>query len=179
MAHTSKCKTKPCNCADQGLTTQPPCAQNTPDCPDPEQCAETFSGECIIYTGDTIVDNDIQYGDRFNEIIQKLTLMILNPNCTDIASPCLSALGLMSTALTTTTASFKWDAVTTALTYEFSYKEATALVWTTIPAIPISAFPTRILTGLTANTDYHVRVTSVCATGACFSLTILIRTKPI
>lgn len=174
---TNKCKTKPCGCEDKGLTTQTPCSQNTPDCPDPEQCAETFSGECIVYTGDTIVDADIQYGDRFNEIVQKLTLMILNPGCMTVGATCQSALGVMSIAITTTTASIKWDAVPFATSYVVEYKKPTDLAWLAMPAVFPTPYPSQAIGGLTPNTDYWVRVRTVCPLGSCYSLTILIRTK--
>jgi len=171
------CKTKPCGCVDKGLTTQTPCSQNTPDCPDPEQCAETFSGECIVYTGDTIVDANIQYGDRFNEIVQKLTLMILNPGCMDVSAACQSALGLMSIAITSTTATIKWNAVPLATSYVLEYKEASSLTWLLMPAVFPVPYPGQVIGGLTPNTDYHVRVSTICPSGNCYSLTILIRTK--
>jgi len=174
---TKTCKTKPCGCADAGLTTQSPCSQNTPDCPNPELCAETFSGECIVYTGDTIVDANIQYGDRFNEIIQKLTLMILNPGCMSIASACQSALGLMSMAITTVSALVKWDPVPLATSYVVEYKEASAVVWTAMAPVFPGPYPSQAIGILTPNTDYHVRVNTFCPTGNCYSLTILIRTK--
>lgn len=175
MSNCKKCKTKKCGCTDKGLTTKPPCAQNTLNCPDPEACSETFSGECIRYTGDTIVDNDIQYGDNFNEIIQKLSLMILNPTCTDITSTCLSTLNVMSTSIGTTSITIKWDTVPTALTFDFKYKLASSLIWTTIPALPTTTL-SQVVTGLVTNTDYHFRVDSNCSSGVCFSLTILVKT---
>lgn len=179
--HNSKvCKTKPCGCEDQGLHTQPPCEQNTPSCPNPDECAETFSGECIVYTGDTIVDADIQYGDRFNEIVQKLALMILNPNCMDFLTPgtCYSPLNLMSISVSSTGITVKWDATVGSTFYVPQYKLATAIPWTNLPNVLPTAFPSQVITGLLPATEYHIRIQSVCAPGACFSLTILVKTNP-
>lgn len=47
-----------CGC-ETGIPTPPPCAQGTPTCPDPDPCAETFDSQCIIYTGENIVCNDV------------------------------------------------------------------------------------------------------------------------
>jgi len=173
----STCKTKPCSCLDTGLTTNSPCAQNTPDCPNPELCPETFSGECIVYTGDTILDANIQYGDRFNEIVQKLVLMILNPTCIDPSSTCLSALGVMSTSITSTSATIKWNTVSTAVTYTLEYKLSTAMSWTLVAGIPQTAYPEQIITGLVPNSYYDIRINSICGGGSCYSLTIVILTK--
>ena len=171
------CKTKPCGCVDKGLTTQTPCSQDTPDCPNPENCAETFSGECIRYTGDTIIDANIQYGDNFNQIVQQLVLMILNPGCMSVNSTCQSALNLMTISMTTTIATVKWDAVPLATGYVVEYKKPTDLAWTVMPAIFPTAYPSQAISGLTPNTDYYVRVNTTCPVGNCYSLTILIRTK--
>jgi len=181
MSTSKKCKTKKCGCTDTGLTTQPPCNQNTPSCPDPEACAEVFSGECIRYTGDTIVDSDIQYGDNFNEIAQKLTLMILNPGCTDYTNPfatIFAPLNIMSIAITQTAITIKWDAEPTAINYTFNYRVAGFGPWTSVPLIPLTPFPSQTASGLLPNTDYHFRVDTVNPPNSCFSVTILVKTNP-
>lgn len=169
------CRTKPCGCNDVALTTKSPCGH--PDCPDPEQCAETFSGECIVYTGDTIVDANIQYGDRFNEIVQKLVLMITNPTCIEPGSLCQSAIGLMSTSITSTAVNIKWTAVTGAVSYSVEYKTAASLTWTVIAGISPVAYPSQAIINLTPNTDYQIRVSTICESGSCYSLTIQVKTK--
>ena len=176
----NKCKKKKCGCGDHGLHTHTPCAQNTPACPAPEECSETFSGECIVYTGDTIVDANIQFGDRFNEIVQKLTLMILNPTCMDFVTPgtCLSPLNLRSNGITSNGITVNWDATSTAVNYVLEYKLASALSFTATPSIALSAYPTAMVSALTPNTDYHIRIFGTCISGGCYSLTILVRTKP-
>lgn len=173
----SRCKTKPCGCKDTGLTTNPPCSQNTVDCPNPEQCAETFSGECIIYTGDTIVDPVtgipiIQYGERFNEIAQMLILMITNPSCANN-----TALNVMTTAITTTTTIIKWNPVLLATSYIVEYKAASSLIWIPMPPIIVPGTTLQAIGGLLPNTDYQVRVQTICPSTTCYSLTILLRTK--
>lgn len=169
------CRTKPCGCTDVGLTTQSPCGH--PDCPNPEKCAETFSGECIVYTGDTIVDVNIQYGDRFNEIVQKLALMITNPSCSQPDSTCQSVIGLMSTSITTTSVNIKWNSVPDVISYSIEYKTPASLTWNVISGISPITYPTQSINGLLPNTEYQIKVNTMCSLTSCFSLTILIRTK--
>jgi len=74
----STCKTKKCGCLDTGLTTQPPCIHDTPECPNPDPCSETFSDCCVVHDGDGIADLNIQTGDRLCDILQKISLAISN-----------------------------------------------------------------------------------------------------
>jgi hypothetical protein len=74
----SNCKTKKCGCLDTGLTTQPPCEHDTPACPNPDPCSETFSDCCVVHDGDGIADLNIQTGDRLCDILQKISLAISN-----------------------------------------------------------------------------------------------------
>lgn len=169
----STCKTKPCGCNDAGLTTNPAYAA---DCPNPEACAETFSGECIVYTGDTIIDYDtnlpyVSYGDRFNEIVQMLILLNTNPTCVGSA-----ATGLMSTAITTTSISVKWNAVACATGYTVQYSNDGGLSWASISTVP--PVTSLVISALTPGTEYYIRVSTACPiTGSCYSLTIVVTTK--
>jgi hypothetical protein len=74
----SRCKTKKCGCIDTGLVTQPPCIHDTPECPNPDPCSETFSDCCVVHDGDGIADLNIQTGDRLCDILQKISLAISN-----------------------------------------------------------------------------------------------------
>ena len=56
----SSCNNKcaKCGCKDSFLTSPPPCP--TPNgCPDPVPCQEVLSSDCVIYTGDPIMCDDI------------------------------------------------------------------------------------------------------------------------
>jgi len=69
------CGCKKCGCADNALTTPPPCP--TPEgCPDPIPCSEYFDAECIVYTGvdiecldDVVVATDTNLADALEDII--------------------------------------------------------------------------------------------------------------
>lgn len=170
------CKNKPCGCEDQALTTNTPCAQDTPECPNPDPCAETFSDCCIVHANDTIVDLDIKQGDRLCDILQKITLMFTNPGCITPGSPCLSVLGLVSTLITSNTVKVKWLPSSTATSYIVEYKPSTSFTWTLNPPVPLSGNPVDTIGGLTPNTDYDIRVAAICPSGTCYSVTIKVKT---
>jgi len=73
--------TVPCGCDDVGLTTNPPCASGTPECPTPDLCPETFCAGCVVYCGDSILDLGINQGDRMDKVLQILTLAATDPGC--------------------------------------------------------------------------------------------------
>jgi len=171
------CKGKPCGCEDHALTTNTPCAQDTPECPNPDPCPETFSDCCIVHANDTILDLDIKQGDRLCDILQKFTLLFTNPGCILPGSPCMSVLGLISTLITSTTVKLKWAPSSTAISYIVEYKPATSMSWTLNPPVAPSTTPVDTIGGLTPNTDYDIRVASICNTGTCYSVTIRVKTK--
>lgn len=173
------CKSKvPCGCGDAGYTTGPSCAQDTPSCPNPDPCPETFSDQCIVHMGDTIFDLDIKKGDRMSDVIQKLVLAITGCNALPGAI-CPPPVGLVSTVITSTAITIAWNPALNATDYQVEYKETTALSWTLAPSIPAVASPVYTITGLTANTEYMVRVRTLSGvdTGVCPSVTLLIKTK--
>lgn len=176
---TCKCKTTPCGCEDQGLTTNTPCAQDTPECPNPSPCAETFSADCVVYTQDTILDLGILQGENLTRTLQRITLLFTNPTCILPNSPCLSVLNLHSTSIGSTTIKVAFDASSTAIGYIVEYKTSVAVSWTLNPVLPLSANPVDIIGGLVPNTDYDIRVSALCALGSCYSVTIRVKTKTV
>jgi len=169
-----KCKSSPCGCKDTALPMAPLCT--TAECPQPAQCPEVWDACCVIYTGDTIVDLDINPGDKVCEILQKLILNGLNPGCVDPTSTCQSVLNLFSYNITDVGLEVQWTGVSTATSYIVEYKEATSLVWILNPAV-LPPVDHNAITGLQPSTDYHVRVNAICASGNCYSLTIQVTTK--
>lgn len=69
------CGCKKCGCADNALTTPPPCP--TPEgCPDPIPCSEYFDANCIVYTGldiecldNVVVETDTNLAEALDNII--------------------------------------------------------------------------------------------------------------
>ena len=168
--------THDCGC-EKALTTPPPCATGTPECPLPDPCPETFSADCIVYTGDSIVDLGINRGDRLSSVLQRIGLFLTNPGCIIPGSSCLAVLDLHSTNIGTSSIYLAWSAVDTATDYTVEYKEVGALSWTLNPTIALSANPTDMIGGLTSNTEYDIRVNAGCALGSCYSLTIRVKTN--
>lgn len=168
------CQNKNCGCTDVGLTTPAPCPCEQVTCATPDICPETFSDSCIIHTGDTIVDLDIKQGDRLATILQKIAIRINQPACVS-GTACASALGFKSTLITNNSIKVAWDTVTGSTGYVVQYRKTTASIWTSNPSVTTG---TDTITGLDANTNYYIRVNTVCGvTKPCFSVTLLITTK--
>jgi hypothetical protein len=74
---------------------------------------------------------------------------------------CAIPTGLTSTSISTTGATLSWSAASGAVSYNLEYKTAAATTWTLVNNTTTS----RAITGLTANTAYNFRVTTLCATG--------------
>jgi hypothetical protein len=166
-----KCGVKKCACADKALTTPASCT--TSACDNGETCAQIWSAHCVVWTGDAIVDLDINPGDRMDEIVQKLILNGLNPGCVDPTSSCLSVLNLRSTSINTTTIAVAWDITSTATSYQVEYRAASSMTWLLNPAVTIGS---DTIGGLTTATDYYIRVNATYASGGCYSLTIKVTT---
>lgn len=180
MAHNNSnktCKTKKCGCEDKGLHTPTPCIHDTFDCPNPDPCAETFSDCCVVHNGDGIVDLGIPEGARLCDILQIITLFLTNPGCINPNSICKSVLGLHSIFITGTTVKVGWSIIGTPISYQVEYKLASSLTWTLNPPLGVGA-TTDTIGGLTVNSDYYIRVVSLCdRESACYSVTIHIKTK--
>jgi hypothetical protein len=171
------CKTKNCGCTDVGLTTPAPCPCEAAQCANPDVCPETFSDNCVIHTGDTIVDLGILQGDALTSILQKMVIKMTQPLCVPGTS-CASAINFKSTAIGSTTASFVWDPVPSTGTtqYILQYRKPSAAVWTSNPIVTTAKDS---LSGLEADTQYYVRVNTKCGgVSTCYSVTLLITTKP-
>ncbi len=161
VCKSCKCEEKLCGCADKAIPVSPPCGQDVDYCPEPEECGEVFSAGCVVYTGNDIVDTNINQGDRLDVILQKLSIWLTNPACIDNVGNCFSPLGLRTTFISQTIVKISWALGTGASQYYVQYKPASALTWTTF--LPVaSTVGQYTISGLAANTEYHVRVYSSC-----------------
>jgi len=81
----------PCGCGDGSLSTQPPC--NASGTCAGEQCSELFCENCIahcdddiyVYAGATIGNIEVNKGDRWNVIVQRLLIASANGKVPDAA----------------------------------------------------------------------------------------------
>lgn len=72
----------PCGCDDQALTTPPPCDQNSTACPNPDECPETFSAACTVWTGQDLICNTTvvaQAGMRMDAVIENMIALFCGP----------------------------------------------------------------------------------------------------
>lgn len=171
MSNLCGCK-KACGCGDDVITTPLTC--NAPECTKPETCSETFSADCVIYTGDTIANLGITKGMKLSDVVQLLVLALTNPGCIYPTSPCQSVLGLNTTAIAQTTASIAWNSVVGAINYQTEYRAISSAIWV---VNPVTTGTTDVIGVLVPNTDYYIRVKTNCGGDPCYSNTILIKTK--
>lgn len=164
---------KTCGCGDVVLTTPPACPI---PCTNGDPCPETFDAKCLVYMGNTIANLPIATGMRMDDIIQVLTMAIVNPGCIYPSSPCQGAVGFKTTAITAGTMSLKWLPVSTVTTgYQVEYRATTSGTWITNL---VTTGTTDSIGGLLPNTAYYVRVKTTCASGSCYSLVLTITTTP-
>jgi len=113
------CGCKKCGCADNALTTPPPCP--TPEgCPDPIPCSEYFDSDCIIYTGldiecidQVVVETDTNISEALQNIINFFCEYITGPDLGSVVEVCdtndyldLTSVTNPSTGVTTYTICF-------------------------------------------------------------------------
>lgn len=183
VCKTCKCEPKDCGCADKAIPAAPPCGQGTADCPEPEPCAETFSAECIVWTGDDLPQYGIQKGDRLDDIIQRIALWQLTPGCinpydsqfpNDPPNNCVSVTGLHSTIISASQVKLVWTPSPTAVTYTVLYKKPSDISWTAVtPNVTSNYFTVLNLDDLTT---YYFKVKTNCASGNCDSLVLELTT---
>lgn len=78
-----KCESKlPCGCDDVSLKTPPPCETGTTACPNPDECPETFSAGCTIWTGQDIICNSsvvASEGMSLHQVIENMVALFCGP----------------------------------------------------------------------------------------------------
>jgi hypothetical protein len=100
------------------------------------------------------------------EAVGNIFFDISNTNFTISGTPppCGDPTGLSNTALTQTSATVSWNAVSGANTYNVEYKKNTESLWTTVT--PATAATSVDLSGLTAGTLYNWHVKANCSGGS-------------
>jgi hypothetical protein len=99
------------------------------------------------------------------EAVGNIFFDISNTNFTITAgSGCSSPVGLAASAITTTSATLGWTAVSGAASYDVDYKATSSSTW--INAATASTSVSVGLTGLTAGTTYDYRVRTNCSSGS-------------
>jgi len=158
----------PCGCGDKALTTPPPCNVSGP-CAG-EKCAELFSDECIVHTGedlmisiggtDTVV---FEKGERISSALQKMLVALGGSSQTLIEG----AHNVQVTEITTSGFKVSFDG-DVALGYTINAQLQPATDNFEVLAVGIQTFT---YTGLAAGT-YKISVTSTI--GALTTVIILV-----
>lgn len=175
------CKQPKCGCADSPLTTIPQyqCPPNA-DCPVPSPCGEYFDSACVYYNSAGITDLNIEEGASLQSIIQRLVL-VATGNISCVTGSCQATFNIFPVTKTSTTITIAWapsNTATVGTTYQVSYKTIPALSWNVFPAQPYTDPTQLVITSLTADTDYLVRVLTDCGGSSCYSVTLQIKTNP-
>jgi hypothetical protein len=99
------------------------------------------------------------------EAVGNIFFDISNTNFTITSgSGCASPAGLTASAITTTSATVGWTAVSGAVSYDVDYKASTSSTW--INAATATTATSVGITGLTQGTTYDYRVRTNCASGS-------------
>jgi hypothetical protein len=132
---------------------------------------------CVVYNGPTIVDLNpfiIETGDTLCNIMEKYILDQIG-GCVDPTGTCLATTGLSVSNVTSSAITVSWTSNPTAVNYQLSVATSLGGPYTS-PNVATTSL-TDTLIGLTANTEYYIRVVTACASGGpCNSVTIRVRT---
>ncbi|MEI6766553.1 MAG: T9SS type A sorting domain-containing protein [Bacteroidota bacterium] len=96
----------------------------------------------------------------------------VSDGCQPATAACGTPTGLTVSAITNTGATLGWTAVSGATSYNVQYKVSTATTWMSTT----SATTSKVLTGLTAASNYMWQVQAVCSTGGGWSAGTFITT---
>ncbi|SKA37273.1 Por secretion system C-terminal sorting domain-containing protein [Chitinophaga eiseniae] len=99
------------------------------------------------------------------EAVGNIFFDISNTNFTITAgSGCAAPGGLAASAITTTSATIEWTAVSGAVSYDVDYKATTSGTWTNVATGTTAVSAS--LTGLTTGTTYDYRIRTNCSSGS-------------
>lgn len=167
-----KCRNIPCSCADSAMTTTP---YDTANCPTPQVCSEFIYTGCIIYNGPELVEINIVPGMTLNEIIQAQLIYLNNSPCMTTTCP---AVFVNVIKITSTSIDIGWNTISEAESYLISYSDeaGSPQVWLNLPLV---TNPTNhlVITGLTCESTYNIRVTANYSSSFCDSVVIRVTTS--
>jgi len=173
-----------CGCKDAALTN--PCTYTS--CGDGnERCDDIQCTECVSYCGSSFQvvaaggTLKIETGERLDQILQKMALMIANGLGACTADDVHHApYNVYATTITDTTVNVIWNGISSLTsTFNVYYDTVTAPSgWVLANATPLaSAVNNFDVSLLTPSTDYKIKITSVDAGAAtCDSVEILVTT---
>lgn len=165
-----------CGCNDT------PCKGKTTPCPpmipcDRPECEEYHSMQCVAYTGVEIPYLNIKYGDRMDEVVQKLIQAITNFSAADNPGNfCKAVYAIRTGTLTSTSIQLFWTQPDADLSYQVEYKLPDDVDWTSLEE-PVTE-DNATITGLDPETFYYIRIRTICNAGEALSITVVVNTLP-
>lgn len=157
-ANCNNCKDE-CSCIPTGVTTPNYCISDTPPCPEPAPCTETFDSQCVIYTGDGNECLNIESGQTVEEILDILAEK-LEPficlNCTYATIPANNAVEVELNQV------ISWSPVLNAVEYDVYFSTNQTNVENLSPSALVSS--SQIITSynpsglLDADTTYYWKI---------------------
>lgn len=181
----SNCNSDPCGCKDHGLTT--PCGYTECGVGN-ERCDDVQCAECVSYCGTSFqVESSvglfkIESGERLDQILQKMALMLVNGfglcNADNVHH---APYNLYAEGITNTTVDVVWGGISS-LSTSFSVYYDTVLTpsgWTPANTTALApAINNFTIINLAPNTEYKIKVVSTFGAVTCDSVEILITTLP-
>ena len=134
-SNCNNCKDE-CSCIPTGLTTPNYCISDTPLCPEPAPCTETFDSQCVIYTGTGNDCFNIESGQTVEEIIELLATK-LQPlvclGCVSTIIPANNAVNIASNQV------LSWAPVANATGYDVYFSTNQTSVQNSLPGVLVSS----------------------------------------
>jgi hypothetical protein len=157
-SNCNNCKDE-CSCIPTGVTTPNYCLSDTPPCPEPAPCTETFDSQCVIYTGDGNDCLEIESGQTVEEIIDILAEKLEPFICLNCTSAIIPANNAVEVALNQI---LSWAPVLNAVNYDVYFSTNQNAVTNLLPSALVSS--NQILTNydpstlLIADTVYYWKI---------------------
>lgn len=134
-SNCNNCKDE-CSCIPTGVTTPNYCLSDTPPCPQPAPCTETFDSKCIIYTGDGNECLGIEADQTVEEIIDILAQKLEPLICLGCVTSIIPANNTTEVELTQI---LSWAPVVNATGYDVYFGTDQTLVENSDPSVLVSS----------------------------------------
>lgn len=149
---------KNCGCNDHALATGATYQLGTDACPAGEACDQILASECIVYSGDKLVDFPLEDGERVEVTLKKLVMYHLDSAALFGSNGIHAPYNVESFKITDTTIDIEWDAVANVTDYTVSIAPATTGVY--VDETVANNVTKHSFINLAPSTAYYIKVTS-------------------
>lgn len=164
-----------CGCKDSALNTNVSYQLGTEACPAGEACDQFLASECVVYSGDDLVDFPLKDGERVEVTLKKLIMYHLDSAALFGSNGIHAPYNVESYKITDTTIQIEWDAVANVTDYTVSIAPGSTGVYTDVTAANNETKHTFI--NLAPSTTYYIKVTANGIAVNYSSLVISVTTK--